>query len=103
MGPANPCESRGGMEVLDALLVEGTRVLFSSAPAALFFWFNLAFLVVLATVLLPGRLRKARRRRQVERLFEASARASRGERHDNELAAFAPAATTSSTAGRLRL
>jgi hypothetical protein len=77
------------MEVLDALLVEGTHVLFSSAPVALFFWFNLALLMVLAALLLPGRLRKARRRRQVERLFQASARASSGERRENELAAFA--------------
>ena len=61
------------MEVLDALLVEGTRVLFSSAPAALFFWFNLASLIVLAAVLLPGRLRRARRRRQIERLFQPRA------------------------------
>ena len=77
------------MEVLDALLVEGKRVLFSSAPAALFFWVNLALLTALAAVLLPRRLRKARRRRQIDRLFQASAGASRGQRHDNELATFA--------------
>jgi uncharacterized LabA/DUF88 family protein len=76
------------MEVLDALLVEVKRVLFSSAPAALFFWFNLAFVIVLTVVLLPGRLRKARRRREIQRLFEASTRASRGLRQDNELAAL---------------
>ena len=77
------------MEVLDALLVEGKRVLFSSAPAALFFWFNLAFVIALGFWLLPRRLRKARRRREIQRLFEASTRASRGLRRDNELAALA--------------
>jgi uncharacterized LabA/DUF88 family protein len=77
------------MEVLDALLLEGKRVLFSSAPAALFFWCNLALLIALAAVLLPVRLRKARRRRQIDRLFQASASASRGLRQDNELAQFA--------------
>ncbi|HEX2337631.1 MAG TPA: NYN domain-containing protein [Hyphomicrobiaceae bacterium] len=77
------------MEVLDALLNEGKRVLFSSAPAALFFWLNLAVVILLAALLLPGRLRKARRRREIERLFQASAGASRGLRQDNELAAFA--------------
>jgi uncharacterized LabA/DUF88 family protein len=77
------------MEVLDALLTEGKRVLFSSAPAALFFWLNLAVVLFLLALLLPGRLRKARRRREIERLFQASAGASRGLRQDNELAAFA--------------
>ena len=77
------------MEVLDALLNEGKRVLFSSAPVALFFWLNLSVVVLLAALLLPGRLRKARRRREIERLFQASAGASRGLRQDNELAAFA--------------
>ena len=77
------------MEGLDALLVEGKRVLFSSAPAALFFWLNLALLLVLVAWLLPRRLSKARRRRQIGRLFAASASANRSRRHDNELAAFA--------------
>src|SRR5262249_8698745 len=77
------------MEVLDALLVEGKRVLFSSAPAALFFCSNLAFRTVLCVALLPGGLRRSRRRREIRRLFEASAQASRGLRRDNELAALA--------------
>ncbi len=77
------------MEVLDALLLEGKRVLFSSAPQALFFWVNLAIVIALLTLLLPRRLRRARRRRQIDRLFQASARASRGGRVDNELAALA--------------
>jgi uncharacterized LabA/DUF88 family protein len=77
------------MEVLDALLREGTRALFSSAPAALLFWFNLAIVSLLLVVLLPARLRKRRRRREIDRLFQASARASRGVRQDNELAQFA--------------
>jgi uncharacterized LabA/DUF88 family protein len=77
------------MEVLGALLDEWKRVLSSSAPEALFFWFNLAVLGVLAALLLPSRIRKARRRREVARLFQASTMAGRKARQDNELAAFA--------------
>ncbi|HJZ33432.1 MAG TPA: NYN domain-containing protein [Hyphomicrobiaceae bacterium] len=77
------------MDVLEALLGEGKQVLFSRAPEALFFWVNLAILGVLIVVVLPGRLRKRRRRRQIAQLFAASSNASRGLRQDAELAAFA--------------